>query len=199
MVKPFTVEKLGSDLLIKMDDGTRFRALERAGGSWVVGDNTTPPDPPPPVDGDYFIWPFRPGIWPAGDVTPGAGEFGPRNGRLHAGIDFGYGPPNTPGTPIPASAIGKVILARMNGGYGNCVILDHGSGLHTLYGHMDAAPYVSVGEWVAKGQILGGTGNTGNSFGTHLHFETHEDGYRGNASARNPREFIPKWNAIIGS
>jgi murein DD-endopeptidase MepM/ murein hydrolase activator NlpD len=84
------------------------------------------------------------------------------------------------GTPIHAAASGSVILARMggwNGGYGNYVIIDNGSGVETLYAHMHDMQ-VSVGDGVSAGETIGSVGITGDATGTHLHFEV-----RG---ARNP-------------
>lgn len=185
---------MGSDLLIRLEDGSRVRALESVGGLWIVSQQEEPPPPPPP-SGTRFIWPFSLSL-----VTS---EYGMRNGRLHAGIDFGKGEANVAGTSIIASSAGKVIVANKtnsHGGYGNAVVLDHGNGLCTLYGHMRFLPSgaadvsVNVGQVVTQGQRLGGIGKTGRSFGYHLHFETHEGGYRWNASSRNPREFFPKWN-----
>jgi len=107
------------------------------------------------------------------------------------------------GTAIIASSPGRVIVANKtnsHGGYGNAVVLDHGGGLHTLYGHMRFLPSgaadvsVNVGDVVQQGQRLGGCGKTGRSFGVHLHFETHEGGYRWDASSRNPRQFFERWN-----
>ncbi len=90
------------------------------------------------------------------------------------------------GTPIPAAGAGTVELAGTNGGYGNCVIIDHGNGLKTLYGHMQSLPSVSVGQAIAAGTIIGAVGNTGVSFGAHLHFEVHVNG-----SPVNPRTKLP--------
>ena len=74
-----------------------------------------------------------------------------------------------------ASDNGKVILAENSGdGYGNYIILDHGNGFKTLYGH-NSALCVSVGDIVSQGDLIAYSGNTGNSTGPHLHFEIHLD------------------------
>lgn len=77
------------------------------------------------------------------------------------------------GSPVYAAAAGTVIVSRAsgwNGGYGNYVVIDHGDGTQTLYGHL-SSDNVSVGQKVTRGQQLGGVGNTGKSTGYHLHFE----------------------------
>jgi len=103
-------------------------------------------------------------IWPvSGPVTS---PFGYRWGRLHAGIDIGV----PYGTPIHAAASGTVVLAGWTGGYGNYTCIDHGGGLATCYGHQSAYA-VSGGAQVSQGQVIGYVGNTGHSFGAHLHFE----------------------------
>ena len=86
--------------------------------------------------------------------------------KLHAGCDIGA----SYGSSIYAAAGGTVILAGWNGGYGNCVMVNHGNGYTTLYGHMSSIA-VSNGQSVAQGQVLGYVGSTGNSTGPHLHFE----------------------------
>lgn len=86
--------------------------------------------------------------------------------RPHTGTDIGA----FHGAPVWASQSGKVVLAEYNGGYGNCVILDHGNGVKTLYGHMSAI-LVRQGDTVAQGNQIGRVGSTGNSTGPHLHFE----------------------------
>ena len=86
--------------------------------------------------------------------------------RLHAGVDVN----SAYGTQIWAAAGGTVILAGWNGGYGNCVMVNHGNGYTTLYGHMSSIA-VSYGQYVTMGQVLGYVGSTGNSTGPHLHFE----------------------------
>jgi len=84
------------------------------------------------------------------------------------GIDIGC----RLGTPILAAAEGTVIAAKTgwSGGYGNMVIISHPNGTQTVYGHMSKI-YVSAGQYVADGETIGTTGNTGQSTGPHLHFE----------------------------
>jgi murein DD-endopeptidase MepM/ murein hydrolase activator NlpD len=108
-------------------------------------------------------------IWPVnGPVTS---PFGYRWGRLHAGIDIGA----PSGTPIHAAAAGTVVLAAWTGGYGNYTCIDHGSGLATCYAHQSSYA-VSSGSQVSQGQVIGYVGNTGHSFGAHLHFEVRING-----------------------
>lgn len=92
--------------------------------------------------------------------------------RMHAGIDF-----TAPrGTPIQATGNGRVIKAENERvGYGNHVIIDHGYGYTTLYGHMQSYN-VKVGDIVTKGQTIGYIGNTGTSTGPHLHYEVRVKG-----------------------
>jgi len=74
------------------------------------------------------------------------------------------------GTPIRAAADGQVFIAESYGGYGNAVVIDHGNGLATLYGHQSQIA-ARVGDQVTKGQVIGFVGSTGNSTGPHLHWE----------------------------
>jgi murein DD-endopeptidase MepM/ murein hydrolase activator NlpD len=108
-------------------------------------------------------------VWPvSGPVTS---PFGYRWGRLHAGIDIGVGY----GTPIQAAASGTVVLAGWTGGYGNYTCIDHGGGLATCYAHQSSYA-VGAGAQVSQGQVIGYVGNTGHSFGAHLHFEVRING-----------------------
>lgn len=91
--------------------------------------------------------------------------------RFHAGIDFGA----DYGSLIYASAQGRVIYADWYGGYGNAVIIDHGNGMTTLYGHCSEL-YVKDGDAVVKGQPIAAVGSTGFSTGPHLHFELRANG-----------------------
>jgi murein DD-endopeptidase MepM/ murein hydrolase activator NlpD len=106
--------------------------------------------------------------WPlSGPITS---PFGPRWGRMHEGIDIGA----PAGTPIAAAAAGTVIVAGWSGGYGNLVVVSHGS-IATAYGHMSRIA-VSNGQSVGRGTVLGAVGCTGHCFGDHLHFEVRVGG-----------------------
>lgn len=108
-------------------------------------------------------------IWPAtGSVSS---PFGPRWGRLHAGIDM----PLPEGTPLRAAAAGKVVIAGWVGGYGNYTCIQHTATMSTCYGHQSRLG-TSVGASVKQGQVMGYSGNTGHSTGPHLHFEVRING-----------------------
>ncbi|WP_213452804.1 M23 family metallopeptidase [Rhizomonospora bruguierae] len=97
--------------------------------------------------------------------------YGVRWGKLHAGVDLSA----PEGTPYSASHAGTVKLAGWYGGYGNAIIIDHGDGIETIYGHSSKI-LVRVGQTVQAGDVIGLVGNTGHSFGAHLHFELHVNG-----------------------
>ncbi|HZH25233.1 MAG TPA: peptidoglycan DD-metalloendopeptidase family protein [Solirubrobacteraceae bacterium] len=123
------------------------------------------------------------GYVPAGPIRQGSGSmvwpvngsftspFGMRWGRLHAGIDIAA----PEGTPIVAADSGRVILAAWTGGYGNYTCISHGGALSTCYGHQSRYG-TSAGASVSRGQVIGYVGNTGHSFGAHLHFEVRING-----------------------
>ena len=92
-------------------------------------------------------------------------------GRLHAGIDFAAGY----GSTIRAADSGTVIYSGWYGGYGKTVIINHGKGITTLYGHASEL-YVQEGESVKRGQAISAIGSTGFSTGPHLHFEVRKNG-----------------------
>ena len=101
--------------------------------------------------------------------------------REHTGIDIG----NTPtGTPVVAAADGIVTYAGWLGGYGNCVMVNHGDGVVTLYGHGNKI-LTSVNTQVKQGDVIMEVGSTGNSTGPHLHFEV-----RVNGTCTNPWQFV---------
>ncbi|MGZ4713446.1 MAG: M23 family metallopeptidase, partial [Acidimicrobiia bacterium] len=91
--------------------------------------------------------------------------------RMHTGIDIGAGY----GAPVRAAATGTVVVAGVISGYGNAIVIDHGNGLATLYGHLSRFS-VHQGVHVTVGQTIGAVGNTGNSTGPHLHFEVRING-----------------------
>ena len=91
--------------------------------------------------------------------------------KLHEGIDI-WAPA---GTPIQAAAGGVVVWAGPRGGYGNAVIIDHGSGVGTVYAHQSTVG-VSPGQSVSRGQTIGYVGQTGLAGGPHLHFEVRVGG-----------------------
>ncbi|WP_079505287.1 murein hydrolase activator EnvC family protein [Mesobacillus jeotgali] len=105
-----------------------------------------------------------------GELTSG---YGPRWGRLHAGIDIAD---ESPETKVVAAASGTVIRSYYSATYGNCVLITHkmnGKTFTTLYAHLEKST-VTTGQYVKKGEMLGYMGNTGDSRGQHLHFEVHE-------------------------
>lgn len=108
-------------------------------------------------------------VWPVSG--PVVSPFGPRWGRLHAGVDIA----SPSGTPIRAAAGGKVVLLGWTGGYGNYVCIQHGGALSTCYAHLSSYG-TSNGASVARGQVIGAVGCTGHCFGDHLHFETRVNG-----------------------
>jgi len=100
--------------------------------------------------------------------------------RLHAGVDFGI----PTGTPVYAAQSGTIILAGRMGGYGNTVVISHGGGVSTLYGH-NSKLRVKVGQKVSRGDVIASSGSTGLSTGPHLHFEV-----RVNGTPKNPMNWI---------
>lgn len=115
----------------------------------------------------------------SGTVTS---RFGSRWGSSHKGIDIGA----PKGTTIKASAAGTVTVSSYgyNGGYGNYVIISHGNGVQTVYGHCNTLN-VKVGQKVSQGQAIATVGNTGRSTGNHLHLEI-----RVNGVAQNPQNYL---------
>lgn len=110
-------------------------------------------------------------------------RFGIRKRDNHKGLDIA----NSTGTPIRAAASGTVTYAKYNsGGYGNLVIISHGNGVQTYYGH-NSKLYVSEGQTVSQGDVIAAMGSTGISTGPHCHWEV-----RVNGVAQNPQNYLYK-------
>ena len=123
-------------------------------------------------DGSRFMWPVG--------GTGGYTSSGFGGGRNHKGTDIAA----PAGTPVYASAAGRVVLAKTYSGYGKCVIIDHGNGVQTLYGH-NSALYVKPGDYVRQGENIAAVGRTGWATGNHCHFEV-----RINGRIVNPENYI---------
>jgi murein DD-endopeptidase MepM/ murein hydrolase activator NlpD len=123
----------------------------------------------------------------SGGGTLGWPAFGTTFIRGFTGSHTGYDLAAPKGTPIYAAESGtveKVSTGTWGGGYGNYIIIDHGNGLKTLYGHLSTVS-VSVGQAVDRGQNIAGMGSTGRSTGPHLHFEVIDGGVK-----RNPSNYL---------
>lgn len=114
-------------------------------------------------------------LWPVPSTWNISSYYG--DARSNTGSHYGIDIPNAEGTPIVAAESGTVLTAAWHYSYGNYIILDHGDGLRTLYAH-NSQLLVVVGQQVQRGETISLMGNTGNSFGSHLHFEVHESSGR---------------------
>jgi murein DD-endopeptidase MepM/ murein hydrolase activator NlpD len=122
-----------------------------------------------PVGRGHFVWPT------SGSVTQGYRA-------LHHALDIAA----PMGTPVRAADSGYVLIAGWsNDGYGNHIMIDHGNGYVTLYGHLSRIG-VQPGQVVQQGDLIGNVGSTGNSTGSHLHFEIRQNSY-----GLNPYNFLP--------
>lgn len=126
-------------------------------------------------------------LWPAPSCHYVSSPYGWRSSGWHNGMDLTRGGGGALGTPVIASRSGRVeVVQRSNSGYGNMVLINHGDGYKTRYGHMVSGSItVSVGEYVEAGQTIGKVGSTGNSTGPHLHFEVIYNG-----ETQNPKNYI---------
>ena len=151
----------------------RIRAAQAAAASAASAPSSSPSSPvrTQAASSSGYIWPAH------GVLTS---SFGWRWGRMHEGIDIAVGS----GTPVVSSSAGTVIVAGWLGGYGNLVVVDHGNGVSTAYGH-NTGVAVGVGQAVAQGQLVAYSGNTGHSTGPHIHFEV-----RINGSAVDPLGYL---------
>jgi len=126
------------------------------------GATTSTGGSPPPAGAPRLIWPV------SGPITS---PFGMRWGTLHPGIDIGV----PTGTPVHAAAAGTVVWCGWMSGYGNFVVIDHGGGYATAYGH-NSRVAVACGQQVAQGQVIAYSGCTGFCTGPHVHFEVRVNG-----------------------
>jgi murein DD-endopeptidase MepM/ murein hydrolase activator NlpD len=147
------------------EEAERRRLAEEAGSTGVNGSGWARP-----AVGGITDW-FGPRVSPGGIGS-----------SYHQGLDIGAGC----GQPIFAAGSGTVVYAGWNGGYGNFIMIDHGGGVQTAYGHIvDGGIQVGYGQYVNAGDIIASVGTTGNSTGCHLHFELRIDG-----QAVNPVGFM---------
>lgn len=124
------------------------------------------------LQGTHFIWPLN--------RIEVSSHYGRRKGRLHAGIDL-----RAPsGTPIYASAAGRVKFSGYNRGYGHIIVIDHGRGIETAYAH-NSRNMVRKGQRVKQGEVVATVGRSGNATGYHVHFE-----FRKHGQAVNPIRFV---------
>jgi len=144
----------------------RTTTLEPVSEIKEVGTGQTPPK----QSVGTFILPTR------GRLTE---RFAARDGK-HKGIDLA----NTKGTAVYASDGGTVVSASYSGNFGNLIIIDHGNGFETYYAH-NSQMLVKAGQNVAQGELIAKMGSSGDSSGSHLHFEIHRNGV-----AANPYNFI---------
>jgi murein DD-endopeptidase MepM/ murein hydrolase activator NlpD len=125
-----------------------------------------------------------PNLWPVeGQVTGSFGErIDPFNGEgaFHSGVDIG----SSYGTPVVASADGFVVVTETLGGYGKTIMIDHGNGISTRYGHLSGYG-VTAGQHVHRGDVIGYVGESGRSTGPHLHYEV-----RINNTPVNPYKYL---------
>ncbi len=125
-------------------------------------------------------------LWPTPSTSYITSKFGYRihpiygYRKFHTGIDIGA----YSGSAIVAANSGTVILSGWNGGYGKCIVVDHGGGITTLYAHCSSL-LVGYGQTVSRGQQIARVGSTGNSTGPHLHFEV-----RLNGAYKNPLNYV---------
>jgi len=133
---------------------------------------------------DWFRANSAPNLWPVeGQVTGSFGErIDPFNGEgaFHSGVDIG----SSYGHPVVAPADGVITFADFLGGYGKALMMDHGHGISTRYGHLSGFA-VTIGQHVQRGDIIGYVGASGRSTGPHLHYEV-----RINDTPVNPYKYL---------
>jgi murein DD-endopeptidase MepM/ murein hydrolase activator NlpD len=138
---------------------------------------------------------YVPTLWPImGPITSSFGQredpiLGNGEGEFHTGIDISA--PN--GIPIRATGDGTVKMAEMSSGYGREVVIDHGHGVETVYGHMSGFAVIA-GQTVVRGQVIGYVGHSGRTTGSHLHYEV-----RIHNTPVNPHKYLRTTLADLGT
>ena len=137
---------------------------------------------------------YAPTLWPIlGPITSGFGQredpiLGNGEGEFHKGVDI-----SSPlGTPVRVTGDGTVKLADRSNGYGQTVVIDHGHGVETVYGHLSGYA-VMAGQTVVRGQVVGYVGHSGRTTGNHLHYEV-----RIRNTAVNPHKYLRTTMADLG-
>jgi murein DD-endopeptidase MepM/ murein hydrolase activator NlpD len=162
-------------------------AAAKAAAEWAAAHPAAPSAPAGNVGSSGWVRPA------GGHISSGYGyRVSPCSGcsSFHAGVDLAAGC----NAPIYAASSGTVSYASWNGGYGNFILINHGGGLSTGYGHIvSGGILVHVGQQVSAGQQIARVGSTGNSTGCHLHFETRPGGV-----ATNPVTFMAARGVTLG-
>lgn len=188
MVNVKYIEKFGNQLRLVNDDGTTILAYPTNTGRFIIPG--AEPGPGPEPGGARFSWPLP--------ISSVSSEYGPRSGgysSVHQGIDLAPGA----GTNIANAGTGVVDRNSWHSNFGNLLIMRHdnvgGQPAFLVYAHRMEQTGHRVGETVAKGASVGRVGNTGASFGAHLHFETHLGGLNWNNPGThiNPRIFMDRY------
>ncbi|HOX60739.1 MAG TPA: M23 family metallopeptidase [Candidatus Magasanikbacteria bacterium] len=193
-----TVQKISKIYNINATDIVKYNKLQKDGSDIRIGEELIIPNGAKPATASTYTPTIRKytnlsniaAPPPSVSVPAGTGYFWPAGvrritqyyGWRHTGLDIA-GPI---GTPLYASRAGTVIKSQCgwNGGYGCYIIIDHGGGVTTLYGHASQL-FVDVGEGVEQGQTIASMGSTGRSTGPHIHFEVRVNGAR-----LNPLKYI---------
>lgn len=190
MASVTNIKQVGAQLHLINDDNSVIIAYPTPGRYWTLPQGESGGGGPDP-SGPRFQWPVA--------LSSVSSEYGPRTGgysSVHQGIDLAPGA----GTPIAAAGAGKVHIEGVHKNFGNWCVLVHpavgNSGpLYTVYAHMVNRATVRTGQAVARGKIIGNVGNSGASFGAHLHFETHVGslGWNNPGPHINPRLFMTRY------
>ena len=162
-VSPSVLKNLEEASLTSPDLADRGDTAERASRSNARGTEVTTKLSTEQAEREMWLLPL--------DNYEFTSAFGVRWGKLHAGIDL-HAPD---GTPYKAVHAGKVVQAGYSGGYGYRIVVQQDNGIETIYAHSRRL-LVKEGDTVKAGQVIGLVGNTGASYGTHLHLEIHQNG-----------------------